>query len=219
MDSASYQYLNARLSQGDIILAPVVVLGTVADLGDAERPREGPRPLALGDDRGATVVLPRAGRRADSPVVVRAWYLPAMVVSADCAIAKGDDVLVAPIYPLEDAVPEDRAGIRASSFVAAMALPSDAAISFPDGQVGPWPESYVDFNQITSITETLAAEDRLFTLARAQLERLHFALARFLIVRELSTRGTLAVAEGKLVQKVAVVSSSGSRMTTAVTGT
>ena len=77
--------------------------------------------------RGGLAGLRRAGRRADSPVVVRAWYLPAMVVSADCAIAKGDEVLVAPIYPLEDAVPEDRAGIRASSFVAAMALPSDAA--------------------------------------------------------------------------------------------
>ena len=217
MDPANYQPLNARLSQGDVILAPVVVLGTLADLGDPGLSQDGSRPLALGDDLGTTVVLPRTGRRADSPFVVRAWYVPAIVVSADCAIAKDDEVLVAPIYPLDDAVPEDRAGIRAGSFVAAMALPSDPVIHFSDGQLGAWPESYVDFNQITSVTGALATEDRLFMLARPQLERLHYALARFLIVRELSTRGTLAAAEGKLVEKVTVVSSTSKRHTVMLT--
>jgi len=213
VDLANYQPLNARLSQGDVVLAPIAVLGTAQDFADPSDLQTAPHPLALGDDLGVTVILPRAGEPARGPVVLRAWYTPAIVVSADCVIGKGQEVLVAPIYPSEDAAEGDRAGIRAGSFVAAMSLPGDPAITFPDGQVGPWPESYVDFNQTTAVTGILAAEDRLFMLARPQLERLHFALARFLIVRELSTRGTLAAAEGKVVEKVAVVSTTGRRHT------
>lgn len=201
MDATNYQPLNARLSQGDVILAPVAVLGTQADLQDQSEAQGAPRSLTLRDDMGTTLLVPRASPLGRPPVVVRLWYRPALVVSADCAIGKDEEVLVAPIFPLEDADPDDRAGIRAGSFVAAMSLPPDAAMAFPDGQVGPWPASYVDFNQITAITTTLAAEDRLVLLAHPQLERLHWALARFLIVKELSTRGSLAAAEGKLVRR------------------
>jgi len=213
----NYVACEARIAQGDIVRAPsgiFVEAGGLADptLLDAPGP-----PLVAGDPWGIAQTLPRIQINRQS-VILRAWHLPAVVVSPDCAIDQGPpQILLAPLFPLAALPVEQQNGVRSGTYLTAIDLPADEALEFLDGSVAPFPESYVDLQRIASVAPRLLGNQRMVALSDAQVERLRAAWVRFVALREISSTGSIAAIEGKRVTKVRVAESSKKRHTVLLT--
>lgn len=223
MDEANYAPLAPRLSQGDIVRAPIGVFARLADLAAPPPLKTRSEPLTYGDPAGVTLTIPwrpagradaGAGGDAEDRLVLRAWYAPAVVVTPDCGIDKEPrQILLAPILPLAALAPADRDGVRAGTFLMALYLPADPAMVFADGSTFAFPDSCVDFTRTTAVTPGLLAGQRMVALSDAQRDRFQEAWVRFLAGREISSTGTLAAAAGKRVRAVDTLESSRRRHT------
>ncbi|MBI3972369.1 MAG: hypothetical protein HY332_13905 [Chloroflexi bacterium] len=215
MNDANYVPLPTRLSQGDIVRAPIGVFGRRADLADPSLVDAAPAPLAYGEPHGTAVAVPwQTAAGADGPLVLRAWHFPAVVVTLDCGIDKAPpQVLVAPILPLMAAQPSERDGIRAGTYLMALYLPPEPEMIFADGSRFSFPESYVDFTRTTAVSLGLLMAERMVALSGAQVDRFQEAWVRFVAGRELSSTGTVAAAAGKRIRSVETLESSRRRHT------
>jgi hypothetical protein len=213
VDAANYVPCGPRLSQGDIVRAPSGVFVAAADLSNPAEPSAADGPIPFGEPAGLAMPIPRL-TVGGLPVVLRAWYLPAVVVSPDCGIDKEPaQVLIAPILPLAAARLEDQDGIRSGTFLSAFDLPADPALELADGSNAPFPHSFVDLTRTVPLTPRLLGQQRMVALSDDQLDRLQESFVRFVALREIGSTGTVAAAAGKRVQQVATVESSRRRHT------
>jgi hypothetical protein len=213
----NYEPCGARLAQGDIVRAPV---GAFVAIGDLQDPSllgaEGP-PLNLGDPQGIAVSLPRLCL-GPAEVVLRAWYLPAVVVSPDCAVDKRPtQLLVAPIAPLAAYPRAEQDGIRAGTFVAAFDLPAEPSLRLADGTIFSFPQAVVDLGRTVPVSPTLIEDQRMFSLGASHIDRLQETLVRYVALREISSTGTIAACVGKRVAQASTVESSKRRHTVVLT--
>ena len=213
MNSENYAPCSVRLSQGDIVRAPIGVFSRTADLADPSMLDAIDSPVALGDPRGLAARVPSLWV-GQTRAVLRAWYLPAVVVSPDCGIDKEPaQVLVAPILPLSAADPASRDGLRAGTFLTALALPAEADLQLADDTCVAFPDSFVDLTRTTAVAPGLLRDERMVALSDSQLDRFQEAWVRFVALRELSSTGTLAAAAGRRIREVTTVGSSQRRHT------
>jgi hypothetical protein len=219
MDESNYVPVAPRLSQGDIVRAPISVFARAADLADPAMLDAAPEPLAYGDPRGVALRVPwRAAPASVEALALRAWHFPAVVVTPDCGIDKEPaQVLVAPVLPLAAAPPADRDGVRAGTFLMACHLPADPEMVFADGSTFAFPESYVDFTRTTAVAPGLVLDQRMVALSEAQCDHFQEAWVRFVAGREISSTGTVAAVVGKRVRAVDTLESSRRRHTVLVT--
>jgi hypothetical protein len=217
VDRESFVRPGARLAQGDLVRAPSGIFAGAGSLASPSLLDASGPPLEAGDLRGIAVTIPRL-RVNQRDVVLRAWYQPCVVVSPDCAIDKNPpQVLLAPILPLSALPDNQRDGVRSGTYLTALGLPADDALEFADGSVAPFPESYVDLQRIAPVAPDLIAAQRMVALSEVQTERLRAAWVRFVALREISSTGTIAAAQGKRVAKIRVVESSRKRHTVLIT--
>lgn len=217
MNQEHYVACGARLAQGDIVRAPSGIFVASADLADRTLLDAPGPPLVAGDPQGIAVTIPRLHVNRED-VILRAWYQPAIVVSPDCAIDKNPpQVLLAPIFPLAALPKEQQDGVRGGTYLTAIDLPADSALLFSDQSTAPFPASYVDIQRIAPVAPHLLHTQRMVTLSAAQAERLRASWVRFVALREISSTGTIAAAEGKRVMKVQVAESSKKRHTVIMT--
>ena len=212
MNQDNYRPCAPRLSQGDIVRAPIgqfVGLRDIADLAGLDS--DGPA-LPYGDLGGIAMSVPRL--RTPHTTVLRAWYLPAIVVTPDCDIDKdAEQILLAPIFPLRSYEEGTRHALRAGEYVSAFMLPAEPAMQTSDGTVFPFPESVVELGQTTTVAPSLTAAQRMVSLGETQIDRLHEAWIRFVALKEISSTGTVSAAVNQRIAKVAVVESSKKRHT------
>ena len=217
MNPENYRPCGARLSQGDPVRAPVGVFARIDDIPDPSILGEDGPPIKLGDLRGAASIVPRL-RVSKAPVVLRAWYLLAVVISPDCDIDQGPaQVLIAPLMPLDAYSPGNQDAIKAGSLVAALDLPPDPDLRLADNSRTAFPHSVMSLRQVTPVAPGLIMSQRMVALSEHQIERLHNAWVRFVALRELSSTGTIATMVGKRVVDVSTVESSRRRHTVLLT--
>lgn len=211
MNPDNYVPCGARLSQGDLVRAPVGIFVPESALADpAMLDAEGPA-VPFGDPRGIARSLPRLVVGTE-PLVLRAWYWPAVVVSPDCAIDKQPaQVLLAPVLPLHAYTPQDQDGLRAGTFLAAFDLPPDPELALADGSRTAFPHAAVDLARSTTVSPELVLRQRMVALGERHVDRLHAAWVRYVAGRELSSTGTVAAAVGKRVARVKALESSKKR--------
>jgi len=218
MDPLNYVPPGPRLSQGDIVRAPIGVFARAADLADPAMVDDAPAAPAYGDPRGIALHVPwrslSGTEETAAQLVLRAWHFPAVVVTPDCGIDKEPaQILVAPVLPLVAAAPVDRDGVRAGTFLMACHLPADPEMIFADGSDFAFPESYVDLTRTTALAPQLVLDQRMVALSEAQCDRFQEAWVRFVAGRELSSTGTVDAAAGKRVRTVDTLESSRRRHT------
>ena len=216
MNLDNYRPCGARASQGDIVRAPIGMFSGFRDLDDLSILDQSGPALEYGDRQGIAVSIPRL--RAPRATVLRAWYLPAVVVTPDCDIDKsGNQILLAPIYPTNWYDVDTQNGIRAGEYVSAFGLPAEPNMVAFDGSTFPFPYSVVELGQTTTVAPSLISRERIVTLSDSQLDRLHEAWVRFVALKELSSTGTIAAAVGKSITRVSVAESSRRRHTVVLT--
>lgn len=216
MDPSKYVPAGTRLAQGDIVRAPIGVFARAADLSDSALLTPG-RTHLLADPAGIALPLPET-QLAGAALVLRAWYLPAVVVSPSCALEKAPpQVLVSPILPLLALPPRQQDGVRARTYLTAYALPADPALDLGDGSQAAWPESYVDLHRTTAVSPAILREARMVALAPDELDRLHEAWVRLVALAEISSTGTIAAAQGRRLLSARTVQTSSRRHTVLLT--
>lgn len=193
--------------------APVGIFVPESALADpAMLDQEGPA-LPFGDPRGIALSLPRLVVGPE-PLVLRAWYWPAVVVSPDCAIDKQPaQVLLAPVLPLHAYTAQDQDGLRAGTFPAAFDLPSEPELVLADGSTTSFPHSAVDLARSTAVSPELLLPQRMVALSERHIDRLHAAWVRYIAGREISSTGPVAAAVGKRVARITALESSKKRHT------
>ncbi len=217
MNAANYAACLSRLSQGDLVRAPVGMFVRVDDLAHPKSLDAHGPPLPYADPDGLAFTIPRL-QVASQPVVGRVWYQPAIVVSPDCAIDKNPaQIIIAPIYPLALLPLNQQDGVRSGGLVNAVDLPADDLLQFADGSQSPFPHSYVELQRMVPVSPGLLTAQRMVAVSRNQLDRLQNAWMRFIALRELSTTGTLAATIGRRVERVRVAASSDRRHTVILT--
>lgn len=212
MNLDNYCPCASRLSQGDIVRAPIGQFVGLRDIPDlAGLDSDGPA-LPYGDLGGIAMSVPRL--RTPRTTVLRAWYLPAIVVTPDCDIDKdAEQILLAPIFPLTSYEESARHALRAGEYVSAFMLPAEPAMQASDDTVFPFPESVVELGQTTTVAPSLIAAQRMVSLSETQIDRLQEAWIRFVALKEISSTGTVSAAVNQRIAKVAVVGSSKKRHT------
>lgn len=216
MDPSNYVPAGPRLAQGDIVRAPIGVFARATDLSDPALLKPG-RGHLLAEPDGIALPFPDT-HLAGAALVLRAWYLPAVVISPSCALDKDPpQVLVSPILPLAALPPNQQDGVRARTYLTAFALPADSGLELADGSQAPWPESYVDLHRTTAVSPALLREARMVALSPDQVDRLHEAWVRFVALAEISSTGTIAAAQGRLLVSARTVQTSSRRHTVLLT--
>lgn len=218
-DAPDYIRCGARLSQGDIVRAPVSIVARARDLSspptDALTLRY--EPLPLGDPAGLTIPAPGL-QVGIKQAFLRVWYQPAVVVSPDCGIEKQTQpILVAPLLPASAYAQNELDGIRADTALAAFLLPPAAQLVYPDGTRSAWPECVVNLARMTAMTQGLIIPERFTALGPSQLDRLQERLIRFFALNELSSTGTVEAMTGRTIRTVRVLESSRRRHTVELT--
>jgi len=213
-----WSHCGERFAQGDIILAPVGLF-TAADL--IEQPDSvdaSGEVLTPKDIQGLARTIPRLAIKG-VPVVLRAWFMPAIVLSPDCSFDKDDaeSMVIAGIWPMEAYAEEDRDGVRAGTSLNGFHLPQDKAVTFRDGTSQDWPEAVVDLASETSINPRLVFDQRMIALSDSRLDLLQEALLRHYAGREISTTGTLEAVKGRTLVDIETVESSKRRHTVVLT--
>lgn len=217
MNPENYRPCAARLSQGDLVRAPVGAFARIEDIPDPSLLGEDGPPIKLGNLRGAASIVPRL-RVSKAPVVLQAWYLLAVVISPDCDIDKGPaQVLITPLMPLDAYSPANQDAIKAGSLVAALDIPPDPDLRLADNSRTSFPHSVLSLRQATPVAPGLIMAQRMVALSESQIERLHNAWVRFVALREISSTGTIAAMVGKRVLDVSTVESSRRRHTVLLT--
>jgi hypothetical protein len=207
-----------RFAQGDIILAPVGLF-TAADF--IEQPGlvdEAGEVLTLKDVQGLARTVPRLAIKG-VPVVLRAWFMPAIVLSPDCSFDKDDaeSMVIAGIWPIDAYAEGDRDGVRAGTSLNGFHLPQDKAVRFRDGSSKDWPEAVVDLASETSVNPSLVFDQRMIALSDSRLDLLQEALLRHYAGREISTTGTLEAVKGRTLIEVETLETSKRRHTVLLT--
>ncbi len=206
-----------RFAQGDLLLAPVGLF-TASDLlarpETIDEPGDG---LTTKDIEGIAQTVPRLDIRG-MPIILRAWYMPAIVLSPDCSFDKdgADKMVIAGIWPMDAYGREDQDGVRSGTHLTGFHLPADTDVEYRDGAVGDWPESVADLASATTVDPTLVYDQRILRLSEAQLDRFQETLIRHYAGREISSTGTLEGVVGRRLAEVETIESSNRRHTVAL---
>jgi hypothetical protein len=216
LDQANYIPLGVRLAQGDIVRAPTGVFVRSTEVADQALLAPGKANL-LADANGIALPIPNT-YLAGAQLVLRAWYMPAVVVSPSCALEKQPpQVLISPILPLSSLPENQQAGVRARTYLTAYALPGDAQLDLADGTQATWPDSYVDLHRTTAVSPHLLRDARMVALSPDQVDRLHEAWVRFVALAEISSTGTVAAAQGRRLVSARTAQTSARRHTVLLT--
>lgn len=214
-----------QLSQGDIVLAPTVILWS-----EQARPPlfDIPAPPPL----GSTTTVPLWDEYTVEPpmTVAEGLWGPAMVVSHDCELDKefnrevdrlirdGESetaaaeratemdtldqlILLSPLVPYEDISPDQRDGIRSGDRIGFFPIP--ATPIFDDEAFA------IDLRRIATVERRLVQRhEKLCSLHGAAASVLRFKLAEVFATRRLSTLAELEAVVGQQIRHMDIVSKS-----------
>lgn len=218
MNSDLWAPCGERFAQGDLLLAPIGLF-TAADLID--RPEWVDEPGALLTTKHAEGIAASIPRLAvnGTPVILRAWYMPAIVISPDCSFDKNgaDTVVIAGVWPIEAYERDDQDGVRLGTHLNGFHLPADTDVAYRDGSSGEWPESVVDLASVTTVNPGLVYDQRSVRLSDTQIDRFQECLLRHYAGREISSTGIVNGMVGRKLIEVETIESSNRRHTVVLT--